>query len=123
MIDKYLQRTFKLRGYNCWSLVREFWKDHTGEDLGPVIGFSDSKKLTYQKLDKPQSPCIALFLSPGKIPHVGVYWNGKVLHIKQAGAQYVPLNVASFGFQTTEFYQPRANGARADNRDCAIMTD
>jgi len=106
VIDRYLQRNFKLRGYNCWSLVREFWQDTQGVDLGPVIGFNDSKKLEYVKLEKPESPCIVLLLNPRQIPHVGVYWKGKVLHIKQSGAQYVPLNVASFGFKEVEFYKP-----------------
>jgi hypothetical protein len=107
MIDRYLQKTFKLRGYNCWSLVRDFWRDTQGCDLGPVIGLHDtSKKLEYKKLEKPESPCIVLMLNPRQIPHVGVYWKGKVLHIKQAGAQYVTLPVATFGFQTVEYYKP-----------------
>jgi hypothetical protein len=47
-----------------------------------------------------------LMQRPRHIPHVGVYTKGSVFHIRRAGAQYVPIEVASLGFTTVRYYVP-----------------
>ncbi len=106
-MDRYLTKRFDIRSYNCWHLVREVWQDLKGEDLGELMTWDHVKETSrFSRIEKPQSPCIVLMLRDRHTPHVGVYYCGKVLHIKASGAQYVPLNMATVGFQKTEFYLP-----------------
>lgn len=117
MIDDYLLKKFDIRTYNCWDLVREVWLRLMDQDLGSpellhftthemsdvVEAWSD---LRYREIDAPQSPCIVLMIRPRYMPHVGVYYNGRVLHIKRSGAQYQPIEVASLGFSQVRYYLP-----------------
>ena len=41
---------------------------------------------------------------PGAAAHVGLFLRGRVLHIKQSGVEYQPLDVAIMGFKTHRFY-------------------
>lgn len=40
-----------------------------------------------------------------KIPHLGIFYKGKVLHIRQGGPEYQPLDVAMIGYQEVRFYE------------------
>jgi hypothetical protein len=42
---------------------------------------------------------------PKTPPHIGVFLRGKVLHLKESGAEFQPLDVASFGFTKMGFYK------------------
>jgi hypothetical protein len=116
MTDEFMNRQFDLRRYNCWDLVREVWLRLTGRDLGAfsmcdtsvsrLSGIAEAEQQRYMEIAEAQSPCIALFQKPGYIPHVGVYWNGRVLHIRKAGVQYTPVPVASVGFSSVRYYVP-----------------
>jgi hypothetical protein len=113
-VDNYLDRKFNYRTSNCWHLVRDVILELTGNDLGdltpPVI---DSENLSsaflhnekkFTKLQSPESPCIVRMLRAGQTPHVGVYYNRRLLHIQRHGVEYLPLDIASRGFTMLEFY-------------------
>lgn len=117
MLDDLLLKRFNLRTYNCWDLTREVWLRLTGQDLGSpslasytademgevVDAWQDTK---YQELPAPRDPCIVLMQRSRHIPHVGVYYHGRVIHIRRAGAQFTPLEVASLGFSSVRYYVP-----------------
>jgi hypothetical protein len=117
MFDDLLTKRFDLRQYNCWDLVREVWLRLTGLDLGTPelthhsrFEYEDVVEawegVRYTAIEKPQSPCIVLMQRPRHIPHVGVYYEGRVIHIRRAGPQYQPIEVASLGFTTVRYYLP-----------------
>jgi hypothetical protein len=119
MIDEFLLRRFDIRKYNCWDLTREVWLRLTGKDLGSpeLIHFTRGEMdevvdawtdLRYREIEAPQSPCIVLMLRRGYMPHIGVYYNNRVIHIKRSGAQYQPIEVASLGFDKVRYYLPCA---------------
>lgn len=113
--DKFLDRSFNEKSYNCYDLVREAWLDLTGTDLGAQT--PDSKSIsTYTEkalfvanqlteLQVPENPCIVLMLRSRTIPHIGVYVNGKVLHLSRTGTHYVALSSATASFPTVKFYK------------------
>jgi hypothetical protein len=117
MIDEFLLKRFHIRTYNCWDLTREVWLRLTGQDLGlpelthytrhemddVVEAWTD---LRYREIEAPQSPCIVLMLRKGYMPHVGVFYNRRVIHIKRSGAQYQPIEIASLGFDRVRYYLP-----------------
>ena len=108
-IDRYLVRRFDLVHQNCWHLVRDAWRDLTGVDLGDrtpqritkaaLVGRFDTDVPAFAKLDTPADPCIVLMTSEGAVPHVGVFVRGKVLQMTQGGASYMPLGIATLGYE------------------------
>jgi hypothetical protein len=115
-VDKYLDRKFNLQNYNCWDLVREAWLELKGVDVGnrtpnPPTALSRIKRFRDQekdftKLEKPESPCIALFKRPKLIPHVGIYYKGKVLHLPETGAAYQAVElIMKTGFTQVGYYK------------------
>jgi hypothetical protein len=114
-VDPYLSRRYNLATQNCWHLVQDAWLELTGVDLGDrtperittaaLLGRFDNDVPTFTLLDKPVSPCVALFRRPGMIPHVGVFYRGKILQMAVSGPSYVDPDVAKQGFHTLEYYR------------------
>lgn len=115
-IDKYLNRRYNYKTYNCLHFTKDVWLDLTNIDIteklqGLLEGMICARKISsktmssFTKLEKPMSPCIVLMQRPRTTPHVGIYIDGGVLHIKPKGVEFFPVNIASFGFKTVKFYK------------------
>lgn len=117
MFDDLLLKRFDIRKYNCWDLTREVWLRLTGQDLGTpelmhytapefndVVDAWDGAR--YREIVGPVSPCIVLMQRPRHMPHVGVFYQGRVIHIRRAGVQYQPIEVTSLGFTNIRYYLP-----------------
>lgn len=112
--DSLLAKKYDKNRYNCAHFTIDAWKLITGEDvseafkglLAPVKDNKASMSLRsgFKRLQEPVSPCIVLFNSKGKTPHVGVFYQGKVFHLREQGAIYCPLDVAMIGFKQRRFY-------------------
>lgn len=114
-LDKYLSKTFNHRNYNCYHFVREVWLELTGIDLGDqapetVSAQSYTEKAlqvanTLERLQSPSDPCIVLLQRARIEPHIGVYVDGKVLHLTRTGAYFMTLNQVTPGYPTVSFYK------------------
>lgn len=114
-VDSYLGRRFNLARYNCWHLVRDGWLELTGLDLGDrtperistaaLIGRFDNDVPEFEQLADPASPCIILMQQAGAVPHVGLFYRGKVLQMTAGGASYLPLDTATRGYGLISFYR------------------
>jgi hypothetical protein len=116
-VDPWLSKKFVpgREGYNCWAFSREIWLELTGKNLGNQTparrdpqeyknkAEEFSQKL--QRLESPAEPCLVLFQRPRLEPHIGVYYKGKVLHLTQSGAYYMPLHEVSLGYLSVSFYR------------------
>ncbi|MEC7118978.1 MAG: hypothetical protein VXW65_03615 [Pseudomonadota bacterium] len=116
MIDPLFDRVYHKQRYNCVHFLCDAWKLVTGDDLsarsaGVMRAVSDGKGLqrddtrAFERLPKPESPCIVLMHGRNKSPHVGLFYRHKVLHITEQGVQYMPLAIASIGFDRVRFYR------------------
>jgi len=114
VIDKYLNRQYKERTYNCAHLVCEVWAELKNPQIAEILaGFlcaayerrvSFSLRRTVTLLDKPIDPCV-IWLQANKTPaHVGIWWHGKVLHITRQGVFYQPLEIVRLGFKRVRFF-------------------
>lgn len=113
-VDRYLGREFDRERYNCWDMLREAWLELTGVDIGhrtpmPPTALAirrrfDQEEAEFVRLAAPRSPSIVLMRRPRLIPHVGLFWRDKVLHIGPEGARYEPPHQASHGFTEVRFY-------------------
>lgn len=107
MIDDLLLWKFDLETANCFDHARASWKRITGCDLPPrstVVSMDDAgadvaaRLPAYTKLDSPQDPCIVILdrpSLPGRCPHVGVLFRGRLLHATSDGAYHEPLGTAA----------------------------
>lgn len=100
-IDQFLDREYDCESYNCGHFVVEVYKELTGIDLKNICSaFLSSNLEWYSKelkfrtrLDKPVSPCLAMIKGNWQIPHVGIYIDGKILHLNDQGSSLDPLEV------------------------------
>lgn len=113
-VDKYLNKVYDKRAYNCAHFVAEVWSDMFDYDLSIALtGFMRPRKerhvsikdlRCFKRIDAPESPCIVLLQNYKEPPHVGIYLRGRVLHIQQSGVNFELLETVSVPFKKVSFY-------------------
>jgi hypothetical protein len=114
-IDKFLSKTYDKNNYNCAHFTVDVYKHLTGVDIesnlkGLLFPLYDNHatlelRKGFTRLQSPESPCIVLFSGKGIEPHVGVYYNGRVIHLGDSGAQYVDIDIIKISFKTVRYYK------------------
>jgi len=120
-IDDYMGREFNWRTYNCWDFVRDVWKDHTGKDIGsrdfPTIARDDIKRfeeiafkerltVVTERIEKPEDPCLVVFIRPNVMSHIGIWVRGRVLHLRpQGNVVYQALDEVAVGYKELRWYK------------------
>lgn len=113
-IDKYFGRRFNATKYNCAHFVCEVWTDLRGPEISDILrGFlcGPSERVVdmsalraFRFLKRPESLCVVYMPARIHVPHVGVWIDGKVLHLTaRQGVQYQPLDVASAGHKRVRY--------------------
>lgn len=112
--DLYMDRRFNLVNNNCWHLVKDVWLELTGVDLEDFTPQTPTKtscwvatteaQSRFRELSEPESPCIVLMQRAIDIPHIGVYIDGKLLHLRPTGTIWQPLEIARIGFPVLLYY-------------------
>lgn len=113
--DAFHNRRYDLRSYNCAHFVSEVWEHLTNESIAhKLTGFLRpvkerfvpvSIRHIFKRLERPCTPCIVLMQRRRTPPHVGIYLNGKIFHIKQEGVQLQPIEVVTYGYTSVRFYK------------------
>ena len=113
-VDAYLGRAYERGRYDCLHFARDVWRDATGEDLGVrldgLLGRTADRHVqprhvrAFRRLDGFRDPCIVLMHGPRRDPHVGVFLRGRVLHLREEGSAFDPVEVATFGFSQVRCY-------------------
>lgn len=95
--------------YTCVDFVCDAWKYLFNVDISNVVRLpvSYSSRYHFTRLVLPTSPCIAYML--GEDNHIGLYYEGKILHLTKNGVEYMRPNVASRGFRTVRYYAYNCN--------------
>jgi hypothetical protein len=116
-IDKLLSLEYNGESYNCAHFTSEAYELLTGKGIdnnlkGLLFPLKDASvlidmKSKWKRLNSPISPCIAVFTGKQKDPHVGVYYNHKILHITELGVQYVEPSLVLCKFNNMRFYAPQ----------------
>lgn len=116
-IDPYFFRLYDAVKYHCGYFTADVWFDMTGQDIRDALGdlfaaplaarkIKKRHRAAFSKLPQPVSPCLAFFYRPRAAPHVGVWFQGRVLHIHSKGVEWQPPEVASRGFESMEYFLP-----------------
>lgn len=122
-VDKYLGKRFHLQHYNCWHFVRDVWFEITGHMLYDYTPAHTTRSEMWLAATDAQcrfkevkdwhthgfnDPLIVLMQRAKDTPHIGVLFEGKLLHLRPEGVIYQPLDVASVGFSRVLFYTTKA---------------
>ena len=94
MIDLF-SKQYNKQTYHCVHFAVDVWKKVTGNDLSKQFA-PLMKPLTsaiavttvwdgFTEVYSPSSPCVVLMRSAVRDPHMGVYSDGRILHIRQTG--------------------------------------
>ena len=96
MIDSLFGKQWT-KDYTCHDFACDAWKEITGKKL--VLG-------KRKEVDKPVSPCIVFLYNDSRSDsHVGVFYEGKVIHLAMRGVQYIPLESLTHYFKKVSFYK------------------
>lgn len=97
------------------EFARDVWAELTGEDLKMRFGAIMSREFNlrdtlkafkkFKQLDEPVNPCLVYATQHGKDPHMGVYFNSSVLHLRPTGPEFLPVELAMRGFTNIRFYK------------------
>jgi len=92
--------------YTCYEFACEAWQHITGISLsGRMQDFLNGIG-SFEQLEAPVSPCIAFLYRSDKSPtHVGLFIEGRILHLGYRGAQYAPLDLLMTTFKEVRFYK------------------
>lgn len=104
-VDRYMARV-RSGTYTCFDLTREVWLDLTGHDLNLIFenGITATAMRHFSRIQKPVSPCLALLYRPRFDPHIGVYIDGRILHLGARGVQFSMPDVVKMGFPEIIYY-------------------
>lgn len=112
-IDSFLDR-MPSKQYNCLDFVREVWLYLSGEDVtekltGLIGAFSNRRAnlsgvKAFKRLPQPINPCFVVLQRFKYTPHCGIYLDGRILHLKDNGVEFQPLNVARSYYKSVSFY-------------------
>lgn len=113
-IDRFFEKQYHESNYNCAHFTAEVWEAVTGQDIqNPLWGFflppskrhaTTEIRRAFIRIKEPVDPCIVLMRGGPETQHIGVFIGGRVLHIKESGVEYQPLEVATLGFKNFRFY-------------------
>lgn len=113
-IDTFLDRMPSER-YNCFDFVREVWLHLAGEDvsekLAKLVGAFTNRKVTlsglkaFRLLKNPESPCFVVMQRFKLVPHVGIFIDGRILHLRDSGVEFQPERIARSYFTSVKYYR------------------
>ena len=101
MIEDLLSRT-KGPGYDCASFAAEVWERITGRHIDLAHGVLALRG--FRRVGEPVSPCLVLMGSGVQPTHVGVYYNGRVIHLNEHGVENVPPMLATRFLGAVRYY-------------------
>lgn len=92
--------------YTCYEFACEAWQHVAGENLTKRMHDFLNGTGVFIQMGAPESPCIAFFYRNNKSPtHVGLFIDGRILHLGFRGAQYAPLDLLMTTFKEVRFYK------------------
>lgn len=115
-VDPFLDRTPR-KDYNCLDFATEVWLAMNGDNIKQKLDklcagvhSADGKvRLSgvrgFEKLEQPISPCFVVMQRNKVQPHIGIFFNGRILHLVDNGVENQPLLVAKRYFTKIGFYK------------------
>lgn len=95
--------------YCCEHFLIDAYRYYTGIDISNKLltsGFFCASNLRqFVPVTEPRQHTIVLFRDKGKA-HVGLWLDGRVLHLEPHGVVWQSLNIVMQGFERVTYYEP-----------------
>ena len=95
--------------YCCEHFLIDAYRHYTGIDISNKLltsGFFNASNLRqFVPVTEPRQHAIVLFRDKGKA-HVGLWLDGRVLHLEPHGVVWQSLNIVMQGFERVTYYEP-----------------
>lgn len=113
-LDRFFAKEYHRVNYNCAHFAVEVWHEVTGQDLsGQMEVFAappgqakvTKRGHTFTRIVAPETPCLVLVNGVDRAAHLGVHLNGKMIHIRPTGVEFITLAVACRGAKRVRFYK------------------
>ena len=95
--------------YCCEHFLIDAYRHYTGIDISNRLltsGFFCANNLRqFVPVTEPRQHTIVLFRDKGKA-HVGLWLDGRVLHLEPHGVVWQSLNIVMQGFERVAYYEP-----------------
>ena len=117
MIEKLFFREYSPQKYHCVHFVIEcaqviYKLDYTPCFIGLTSSLNETIKTSRttvhrnKSIESPIEGCIVLMTKYDNSSHVGLYYENRVFHLDEDGAQRITLNQAELQFKRLRFYEP-----------------
>jgi len=112
-IDELLSREFDRSTYNCLHYSADCWEFLTGDDRLKKVREDAIEGQSLAQIFREFRKCIEATVAPsialmdtldGKT-HMGVCYRRRLLHINEAGCQFLPVDAFSSMYKNMRFYQ------------------
>ncbi|WP_245146045.1 hypothetical protein [Acinetobacter pittii] len=119
-IDCLLDRHYDPQHYHCVHFLLEaaqylFNQDYSSSFIGLTGSLHETLKtsrntvIKNRKLEKPIDGSIVLMTNQNQSSHVGLFYCGRVLHLTEAGAHFLPLITLNRFYKRKRYYEPIAH--------------
>lgn len=112
-IDPLLDRVYNRRTYNCFHFAADAWRHITGEDTLDAVfyhsfGRNDLVNM-FKHVRRVPGPTVgaSIVLMENRIGdrHIGICYQGRLLHLSEQGVQYMPFDAYVVFYRNMRFYQ------------------
>ena len=114
------EKKYNVLNYHCVHFVIDaakslFNSDYSNSFIGltgalnQAINASRQTVVRNKRLSEPKHGCIILMRNALGDNHVGIFYNGKVLHLSENGVQYVSIRTLKTYYTRFKYYEPIQN--------------
>lgn len=111
--NKYFDKVYDGKNYNCVHFVCEIWEDcGKGPGMRRALGgvMTGPQERQFHLIDlrslqiesSPQEGIVAYMRRKGQV-HVGIWTDGKILHLSKDGVKLEPLDIIRLSFPSVRF--------------------
>ena len=95
-MNQFFDKRYHPTNYNCGHFVSELWQYLTGENIDEIITAFNSQSIDcyrpyhsrFNRIRSPIPNCLVLMRDNTLVPHVGVFYDSRVLHLTPNGVRY-----------------------------------
>lgn len=117
-----MARQYDENTYHCVHFVVDAWRVLLDEDIsadfsGMLTPLESASVMPlwpdlFVEIDNPQKPCIVVLRKGDRTPHMGMWYKGKILHLREEGPHYANLARICLEYDTVRFYTWRSSASR-----------
>lgn len=110
-----LNKKYDADAYHCVHFVVDAWRELTQHDLSqqfapllqPIASIDAARSVweSFEEIVLPVSPCVVLMRCGADTSHMGVFYDGKVFHMRETGPHGATVPQLRMEYPTMRFFK------------------